>query len=140
MKRKRFGNTGSGVAGNLTSLRSKDMGPLAGPEAKLVRVPGWLRMGARHAAHRRCEPGHVLGGETLSFRALPHNRHGPLSIFSPPTPNRSRFKAAALAQWAECLAYLEEARAIDPAGDDSPAVKKLRAKAVAGIFGKPRAP
>ena len=43
-------------------------------------------------------------------------------------------------QWAECLAYLEQARAIDPAGDDSPAVKKLRDKAVAGIIRKPHAP
>jgi hypothetical protein len=43
-------------------------------------------------------------------------------------------------QWAECLAYLEQARALDPAGDDAPAVKKLRDKAVAGIFRKPRAP
>jgi hypothetical protein len=42
-------------------------------------------------------------------------------------------------QWAECLGYLEQARAIDPAGDDTPAVKKLRDKAVAGIR-KPKAP
>jgi len=43
-------------------------------------------------------------------------------------------------QWAECLAYLEEASAIDPTGDDTPAVKKLRDKAVAGILRKPHAP
>jgi hypothetical protein len=43
-------------------------------------------------------------------------------------------------QWAECLGYLEQARAIDPAGDDTRAVKKLRDKAVAGIFRKPKAP
>jgi hypothetical protein len=43
-------------------------------------------------------------------------------------------------QWAECLGYLEQARAIDPAGDDTPAVKKLRDEAVAGIFRKPKPP
>ncbi len=43
-------------------------------------------------------------------------------------------------QWAECLAYLEQARAIDPDGDDTPAVEKLRDKAVAGIFQKPKVP
>jgi len=43
-------------------------------------------------------------------------------------------------QWAECLAYLDEARALDPTGDDAPDAKKLRAKAVAGILRKPHAP
>jgi hypothetical protein len=37
-------------------------------------------------------------------------------------------------EWARCLAELDEARAADPKGDESPAVKSLRDKAIAGIL------
>jgi hypothetical protein len=43
-------------------------------------------------------------------------------------------------QWTVCLADLDEARAVDPAGDDTPTVKTLRDKALAEILGKPAAP
>jgi hypothetical protein len=43
-------------------------------------------------------------------------------------------------EWDACLAHLEEARALDPAGDDAPAVRKLRAEAIPGILKKPRLP
>ena len=43
-------------------------------------------------------------------------------------------------QWNVCLADLDEARAADPAGDDTPAVKTLRDKALAEILRKPAAP
>jgi len=41
-------------------------------------------------------------------------------------------------QWDDCLAHLDQARAADPAGDDAPAVKKLRDRAIGGILGKPK--
>jgi hypothetical protein len=45
---------------------------------------------------------------------------------------RRRATAACDAQrWSECLADLDQARDADPAGDDTPAVKSLRAKAAA---------
>ena len=46
-----------------------------------------------------------------------------------------RRKAAAACdakQWSVCLAELDEARAVDPDGDDASTVKSLREKAVAG--------
>jgi len=36
-------------------------------------------------------------------------------------------------QWPECLADLDEARAIDPDGDDAPLVKQTRQRAIDGI-------
>jgi hypothetical protein len=43
-------------------------------------------------------------------------------------------------QWSLCLADLDKARAADPGGDDAPAVKSLRDKAIAGILQKPEGP
>jgi hypothetical protein len=43
-------------------------------------------------------------------------------------------------QWSLCLADLDKARAADPGGDDAPAVKSLRDKAIAGIVQKPEPP
>jgi hypothetical protein len=40
-------------------------------------------------------------------------------------------------QWSVCLADLDKARAADPDGDDTPAVKTLRDKAIAEILKKP---
>jgi hypothetical protein len=40
------------------------------------------------------------------------------------------------AQWADCLADLDRARALDPAGDDAPFVKSTREKALRGLSGK----
>ncbi len=39
-------------------------------------------------------------------------------------------------QWDTCLAYLDSARALDPAGDEAPRVKKARETAIKGIVGK----
>jgi hypothetical protein len=36
--------------------------------------------------------------------------------------------------WSVCLAHLDEARAVDPGGDDGPGIKRLREKAIAGIL------
>jgi hypothetical protein len=50
-----------------------------------------------------------------------------------------RHKAAAACDahdWSVCLAHLDEARAVDPGGDDGPAIKNLREKAIAGILKK----
>jgi hypothetical protein len=43
-------------------------------------------------------------------------------------------------QWSLCLADLDRARVADPGGDDAPAVKSLRDKAIARIMQKPEAP
>ncbi len=40
------------------------------------------------------------------------------------------------ARWEECLADLDRARALDPAGDDAPLVKTTRDKAIKGFTGK----
>ena len=40
-------------------------------------------------------------------------------------------------QWSACLAHLDEARAFDPDGDDTPAVKATRARAIRGSRNKP---
>jgi hypothetical protein len=40
-------------------------------------------------------------------------------------------------QWSVCLADLDMARAADPGGDDAPAVKSLRDRAIAEILQKP---
>jgi hypothetical protein len=40
-------------------------------------------------------------------------------------------------QWSVCLAHLDEARAADPDGDEAPAVKATRERAVRGIREKP---
>jgi hypothetical protein len=37
-------------------------------------------------------------------------------------------------QWGVCLAELDEARAVDPGGDDASSVKSLRDNAIAGIL------
>ena len=37
-------------------------------------------------------------------------------------------------QWATCLAYLDRARGLDPAGDETDLVKKTRLKAIEGIM------
>ncbi len=39
-------------------------------------------------------------------------------------------------QWDTCLAYLDSARALDAAGDETPRVKKARETAIRGIVGK----
>jgi hypothetical protein len=43
-------------------------------------------------------------------------------------------------QWSVCLAQLDEARAADPDGDETPAVNTLRSRAIAGILEKPKSP
>jgi hypothetical protein len=50
-----------------------------------------------------------------------------------------RHKAAAACDakdWSVCLAHLDEARAVDPGGDDGPGIKSLREKAIAGVLKK----
>jgi hypothetical protein len=42
------------------------------------------------------------------------------------------------AQWEECLADLDRARALDAAGDDTPLVKSTRDKAIRGMTSKPK--
>jgi hypothetical protein len=89
----------------------------------------------------------VLGGAVYaSLQSPPPVGHAP-----PPTPSGSapvvptaddlaiaaglRHKAAAACdakQWRVCLADLDDARAVDPEGDDVPAVKMLRDEAIAG--------
>ena len=54
-----------------------------------------------------------------------------------------RLEAAAACdakQWSVCLAELDEARAVDPGGDDASTVKTLRDKAMAGLRESPEAP
>jgi hypothetical protein len=54
-----------------------------------------------------------------------------------------RHQAAAAcdaAEWSACLEKLDRARAGDPAGDDAPAVKALRRRAIAGALEKKPAP
>jgi hypothetical protein len=41
-------------------------------------------------------------------------------------------------QWSVCLARLDEARAVDPEGDEKPAVKATRDRAIRGIREKPQ--
>jgi hypothetical protein len=92
----------------------------------------------------------VLGGAMwATLQAPPPVGHAP-----PPTPSGSgrvvpsaddlvvaaelRRKAAAACeakQWSVCLADLDDARAVDPEGDDVPAVKMLRDEAIAGSPG-----
>ena len=40
-------------------------------------------------------------------------------------------------QWSECLAMLDQARASDPDGDETPAVRATRDRAVRGVHEKP---
>jgi hypothetical protein len=40
-------------------------------------------------------------------------------------------------QWSVCLAHLDEARAVDPGGDDTPTVRATRDRALRGVREKP---
>jgi hypothetical protein len=91
----------------------------------------------------------VVGALYTAFRSPEPVSHAP-----PPAPSGSapivptaddlavaadlRRKAAAACdakQWSACLAELDDARAVDPGGDDVAAVKGLREKAIAGSRG-----
>lgn len=58
---------------------------------------------------------------------------------APPEPvsaadlRRDAFSECAAHEWDACLADLDRARALDPAGDDAAAVKDARKRAIAGI-------
>ncbi len=52
------------------------------------------------------------------------------------TFRQNAFAECGARQWDTCLAYLDSARALDPAGDEAPRVKKARASAIKGIVGK----
>jgi len=47
---------------------------------------------------------------------------------------RKAIAACDAKDWSVCLARLDEARAIDPGGDDGPGIETLREKAIAGIL------
>ncbi len=106
-----------------------------GPRAAVV----WLAAAATFA---------VAGGALYATL-----RRSPVPVAHPPPPTPSspapgvpsaddlavaaelRRKAAAACeakQWSACLAELDDARAVDPDGDDASAVKSLREKAIAG--------
>lgn len=106
-----------------------------GPRAAVV----WLAAAATFA---------VAGG---ALYATLHRSPVPVAHPPPPTPSSPapvvpsaddlavaaelRRKAAAACeakQWSACLAELDDARAVDPDGDDASAVKSLREKAIAG--------
>jgi hypothetical protein len=99
--------------------------------------------------------GALAGGAlvaALQQRALVDAHPAPApSISVPVVPSAADLAAAAdlrrqaaaachAKQWSLCLADLDKARAADPGGDDAPAVKTLREKAIAGIVQKPEAP
>ncbi len=52
------------------------------------------------------------------------------------TFRKNAFAECDAKQWDTCLAYLDSARALDPAGDEAPRVKKARETAIKGIVGK----
>jgi hypothetical protein len=120
---------GSGVSGS----PARETAPRA-PEptlrkARRARVL-WLAAAASFAV--------VVGGALYAgLQSPPPVGHAP-----PPGPSADdlavaaelRRKAAAACdakQWSVCLAELDDARAVDPEGDDVPAVKILRDKAIA---------
>jgi hypothetical protein len=133
---------GSGVS----SSPSRETAPRV-PEPTLRKGPRarvlWLAAAAAFAA--------VLGGALYAtVQSPPPVGHAP-----PPPPSDSatvvpsaedlavaaelRHKAAAACdakQWSVCLAELDDARAVDPEGDDDAAVKSLRDKAMAGTGGR----
>jgi outer membrane protein TolC len=57
----------------------------------------------------------------------------PPQLVSAADLRRDAFGECQVHEWAACLADLDRARAIDPAGDAAPAVKDARARAIAGI-------
>jgi hypothetical protein len=130
---------GSGVSSSTskeTAPRAPEVTRRKGPRAAVM----WLAAAATFA---------VAGGalyETL--RPSPE----PVAHPPPPTPSSSapvapsaddlavaaelRHKAGAACdakKWSACLAELDEARAVDPDGDDALTVKSLREKAMAGL-------
>jgi len=130
------------LGGGVSSAPARETAPRA-PEptlrkARRARVL-WLAAAASFA---------VVGGGALyaALQSPPPVGHAP-----PPTPPGSapvvppaddlavaadlRRKAAAACdakQWSVCLADLDDARAVDPGGDDGAVVKLLRDKAIAG--------
>jgi hypothetical protein len=48
------------------------------------------------------------------------------------------FDACSREQWTECLAGLDEAKGLDPSGDDAPAVQAARRRAGQAVGGRPR--
>lgn len=57
----------------------------------------------------------------------------PPQLVSAADLRREAFGECQVAEWAACLADLDRARVLDPAGDGAPAVKDARARAIAGI-------
>jgi hypothetical protein len=67
------------------------------------------------------------------------------SVIADPLVAAAAFRQNAFAecdarQWDTCLAYLDKALALDPAGDEAPPVKKARDKAIKGIIISTRKP
>jgi hypothetical protein len=54
------------------------------------------------------------------------------------TLRREATAACDARSWSACLSKLDEARSADPAGDETPAMKSLRARALEGIEEKRR--
>jgi hypothetical protein len=81
--------------------------------------------------------GLVAGGAlNAALRPAPVTQSAPQDVVA---AERLRGEAAAACnakQWSVCLAKLDQARAADTRGDDAPAVKSLRDKAIAGILDK----
>jgi len=62
----------------------------------------------------------------------------PSAVPNPVLLRRQAADACDAQQWGECLADLDEARAVDPDGDAKPAMKALRARAMRGGSDKPQ--
>ncbi len=129
-----LGSGGSSSTSKEAALRAPEATRRKGP-----RTVVWLAAAATLA---------VAGG---ALYATLHPSHVPVAHPAPPTPSSHapvvpsaddlavaaelRRKAAAACdakQWSACLAELDEARAVDPDGDDASTVKRLREKALAG--------
>lgn len=98
-------------------------------------LPAWLMAAAAG----------VIAGGGVVYSAM-----GPTGVSKPPPPGPSAADLAAAtdlrreataacdaSKWAECLADLDQARALDPDGDEGAPVKAMRDRAIRNIRGKP---
>jgi hypothetical protein len=128
-----LGSEASSPAAKETALRPTEGTRRKGPRARVV----WLAAAASLAAiggtlYARLQP-------ELVGSAPPPTSSRPAPIVPSATDlaaaanlRRTAADACDAKQWSVCLAKLDDARAVDPGGDDALAVKTLREKAIAG--------